>query len=76
MWKEENNSLIKQFDFPDFATALAFVNKVGALAEKANHHPDIKLSWGRVVITLSTHSKNLITDKDKLLAKQIDEIRP
>ncbi len=74
MWQEENNSLSKEFKFADFRSALSFVNKVGELAEKANHHPDIELSWGRVKVSLTTHSKNRITNKDHALAKEIDGV--
>ena len=75
MWKEENNSLTREFKFADFKTALEFVNRVGVLAEAANHHPDIELGWGRVKIILTTHSEGKITDKDHNLAEQIDEIK-
>lgn len=74
MWQEADNQLTHSFDFPDFKTALAFVNKVGAAAEAANHHPDIQLGWGKVVISLTTHSAGKVTDKDKQLAKEIDTI--
>lgn len=74
-WQETNNQISKEFKFADFAAALDFVNKVGALAQEANHHPDIELGWGRVKITLTTHSENKVTDKDTILAKQIDQIR-
>lgn len=74
MWREANNKISKEFSFDDFISALLFVNKVGALAEKANHHPDIALSWGKVIITLSTHSKNKVTEKDLQLAKEIDAL--
>lgn len=74
MWSEANNKISKEFSFEDFISALLFVNKVGALAEKANHHPDIELSWGKVIITLSTHSKNKVTAKDLQLAKEIDKL--
>jgi len=66
--------LVKEFSFPDFKTALTFVNKVGELAEAANHHPDINLSWGKVLISLSTHDEGGITEKDRRLAKDIDGI--
>ena len=74
MWQEKNNELFKSFSFKDFKTALAFVNKVGALAEAANHHPDIELSWGKAGVHLSTHSEGGVTRQDKQLAKEIDEI--
>lgn len=74
MWKEEANTISKEFTFPDFAQALAFVNKIGALAEQANHHPDIELGWGRVKITLTTHSAGKVTAKDHELAAAIDAL--
>lgn len=74
MWKQQDNSLVREFSFADFAEALVFVNKVGTLAEAAQHHPDIALSWGKVVISLSTHSAGTVTDQDRALAKKIDDI--
>jgi 4a-hydroxytetrahydrobiopterin dehydratase len=74
MWQEENNALVRTFTFPDFRTALEFVNKIGAAAERLNHHPDIQLSWGKVVITLTSHDQGKITDKDRELAAAIDNI--
>lgn len=74
MWEEENNSLVREFGFKDFRAALDFVNKVGELAEEANHHPDIELGWGRVKIRLTTHSEGKVTDKDRNLAKEIDAV--
>lgn len=74
MWQEKDNRLTREFSFPDFATALAFVNKVGALAEEHNHHPDIELGWGKVIITLTTHSERSVTEKDWALANAIDTL--
>lgn len=74
MWQEENNYLIQEFDFPDFKSALEFVNKVGELAEEANHHPDIELEWGKVVIKLTSHSKGGVTEKDHNLSDAIDKL--
>lgn len=75
MWQEENNSIYKEFKFSDFKSALEFVNKIGELAEEQNHHPDIELGWGRVKVTLSTHSEGGVTEKDKTLANFIDKIK-
>lgn len=74
MWKEENNELHKTFHFTDFRESLAFVNRVGELAEAVNHHPDIELSWGKVTIHLTTHSEKAVTNKDRSLAKEIDAL--
>ncbi|MDB5163585.1 MAG: Pterin-4a-carbinolamine dehydratase [Candidatus Saccharibacteria bacterium] len=72
MWQEKDKALVREFKFADFKSALGFVNKVGELAEAANHHPDIQLGWGKVVITLTTHSEGGVTDKDRQLAEKID----
>jgi len=70
----DGHHLEKELTFPDFATALAFVNRVGALAEEANHHPDIVLGWGKVKLTLFTHTANGLTRKDFDLAERIDRL--
>lgn len=75
MWQEKDKTLVRKFRFPDFKTALAFVNKVGELAEAANHHPDIHLSWGKVTVILTTHSEGDVTDKDRQLADEIDNVK-
>lgn len=67
-----NHHLIKTYKFPDFAQALAFVNRVGAIAESRNHHPDIELSWGKVVVKTYTHNTNGLSAKDYALAAEID----
>ena len=67
-------ALKKDFKFKDFKSALDFVNKVGELAEEANHHPDINLTWGLDVVWLTSHDEHTITDKDRKLAAKIDKI--
>lgn len=69
-----NHHLDRQFKFPDFKTALAFVNRVGALAEDQGHHPDILLAWGKVGITIWTHKIDGLTESDFILAAKIDKI--
>ena len=72
-WHREGATIVRDFSFTDFAAALAFVNQVGAVAEAADHHPDILLhGWNRVRLTLSTHSLGGLTSKDFSLAGQID----
>jgi 4a-hydroxytetrahydrobiopterin dehydratase len=70
----EGHHLEKEWDFPDFAQALAFTNRVGALAEEQNHHPDILLQWGKVQLTLRSHDVNAITGRDFRLAAAIDAL--
>jgi 4a-hydroxytetrahydrobiopterin dehydratase len=70
----EEHHITKTFRFPDFVTALDFVNKVGALAEEQGHHPDIFLAWGKVGITIWTHKIDGLTESDFILAAKIDEL--
>ena len=75
-WNYSNNQIGKEFQLKDFAEALSFVNKVGAFAEKMNHHPDILMhSWNKVKITVSTHSEGGVTEKDFQLAEKIESIK-
>ena len=75
MWQEKNNALYRQFTFKDFSEAFAFMTRVALLAEKMNHHPNWSNVWNKVEITLSTHDAgDIITDKDRQLAKAIDEL--
>jgi 4a-hydroxytetrahydrobiopterin dehydratase len=66
--------LHRVYKFPDFKQALDFVNKVGALAEEQQHHPDIVLGWGKVEITTYSHDVNGLTERDFKLATKIDEL--
>ena len=62
------------YELTDFAAALAFVNQIGAEAEKMDHHPDIDIRWNKVTLTLSTHSAGGLTDADFTLAQRISEL--
>lgn len=73
-WRPENGQLKKRLTFPDFATSLAFINRVGELAETADHHPDITFGWGYAEIALTTHDRGGITDVDAALAQQINKL--
>ena len=73
-WTAEHKFLKKRFSFNNFAESLDFVNRVGALAEAANHHPDITFGWGYAEIALTTHDRGGVTDVDIALAKQIDTL--
>jgi 4a-hydroxytetrahydrobiopterin dehydratase len=67
------DAIWREWKLADFATAIAFVNRVAELAEAANHHPDILVhGWNKVRLTLSTHSEGGLTDADFRLAAQID----
>ena len=72
-WRVINgHHLEREFRFKNFAEALAFTNKVGAVAEAMNHHPDIELGWGKARVTMRTHDADAITAKDFALASKID----
>jgi len=71
----DEHHISRAYTFPDFKTALDFVNRVGAIAEEQGHHPDILLTWGKVEITTWTHKVNGLTESDFILAAKIDEIR-
>jgi 4a-hydroxytetrahydrobiopterin dehydratase len=69
----EEHHLHKEYAFPDFAEALTFTNKVGAIAENQGHHPDIHLSWGKVTLDTWTHKIDGLTVSDFILAAKADE---
>ncbi|WP_245602515.1 4a-hydroxytetrahydrobiopterin dehydratase [Solirubrobacter soli] len=75
VWREEDESLIRDYEFKDFAAAMAFVNQVADAAEEANHHPDILVhGWNKVRLTLTTHSEGKLTENDRAMAARIDAI--
>lgn len=74
-WIQQNNCLQKTFVFKDFVEAFGFMTKVALLAEKMNHHPEWRNVYNRVEIRLSTHDAgNIVTEKDRALAQQIDNL--
>jgi 4a-hydroxytetrahydrobiopterin dehydratase len=73
-WELDDDKIERKFKFENFAEALAFVNKVGEIAEAADHHPDIKFGWGFAEIETTTHDRNGVTYHVLDLAKQIDAI--
>lgn len=73
-WRPIMGSLIARFRTGDFATGLAFVNRVGEAAEEANHHPDLDLRYGHVDIELTSHDAGGKTERDVALARRISEI--
>jgi len=68
VWSEVEGALERTFQFADFVAALAFVNRVGDLAEAENHHPDIAIHYNRVTLRWWTHTAGGITDRDRDLA--------
>jgi 4a-hydroxytetrahydrobiopterin dehydratase len=66
--------LEKEYRFPDFRQALGFVNRLGEEAEREGHHPDIYLTWGKVRVSLSTHSIGGLSENDFILAAKADRV--
>ena len=73
-WKKQSASITRTYQFKDFAQAMEFVNEVAALAEEANHHPDIDIRWNKVTLVLTTHSEGGLTQNDFDLAMKIDSL--
>jgi 4a-hydroxytetrahydrobiopterin dehydratase len=72
-WAATDGAIARELTFPDFAAAIAFVDRVAEVAEAANHHPDIFIhGWNKVRLTLSTHSQGGLTDADFRLAAEVD----
>jgi 4a-hydroxytetrahydrobiopterin dehydratase len=71
-WTRDGDELVKEVTLSDFAAALAWVNRVGALAEELNHHPDISIRWNRVTLRVTTHSAGALTEADLDLARAVD----
>ncbi len=74
-WSQRPDALERDFEFDDFKTAMAFVNRVADAAEEADHHPDILVhGWNNVRLTLTTHSEDKLTANDHAMAERIDAI--
>lgn len=69
----DEHHLEKQYEFKDFAQALAFTNRVGAVAEEQGHHPDIYLTWGKVRLTVWTHKIDGLTESDFVFAAKAEK---
>jgi 4a-hydroxytetrahydrobiopterin dehydratase len=70
----DNHHLVKTYAFPDFARALALVNRIGAVAEDEGHHPDLYLAWGKVRVEIWTHKIDGLTLSDFVLAAKCDDV--
>ncbi len=73
-WSVLEGKLHRVYRFPDFVSALAFVNRVGEAAEELGHHPNIAFTWGLVEITIFTHSINGLSEADYVLAAKINAL--
>jgi len=70
----DGHHLEKEYTFPDFASALAFVDRVGAMADAQDHHPDIGLSWGRATVQIWTHKIDGLTESDFVFAARCEAL--
>jgi 4a-hydroxytetrahydrobiopterin dehydratase len=70
----DDHHLARTYTFPDFRTALDFVNRAGAVAEEQGHHPDLYLSWGKVGVQIWTHKIDGLTESDFILAAKFDRL--
>src|SRR5689334_11992720 len=73
-WQSDGEKLTRKYTFANFTEALQFVNRVGAIAEEADHHPDIKFGWGYAEISTTTHDRGGVTDVDFALAGRISQV--
>jgi 4a-hydroxytetrahydrobiopterin dehydratase len=71
-WERDGDEIVKTYERPSFASAIAFVVRVGLLAEKANHHPDLDIRWRKVRVALTTHDAGGLTQHDVDLATAIE----
>lgn len=72
-WRLSDNQIEKEFRFKNFKEGLEFVNKVGNIAEEEGHHPDVYLSYRKVIIKLTTHAIKGLSESDFILAAKIDK---
>lgn len=70
----QHHHLQKHYSFPDFVSALAFLNRIGELAEREGHHPDLLLAWGKVGVQIWTHKIDGLAEADFILAAKIDAL--
>ncbi len=75
MLVDQAHLLVREFRFKDFADAMAFANKIAAVAEEEGHHPDLAIGWGSVGVELSTHAVGGLSENDFILASKIDQIK-
>jgi 4a-hydroxytetrahydrobiopterin dehydratase len=75
-WDRADDEIVRTFECPDFPAAVAFVVRIGFLAEARDHHPDLDVRWRKVRVALTTHDVGGLTDWDFDLAAQIDGVAP
>lgn len=73
-WKRNDKAIERDFEFPNFADAMVFVNKIAEAAEDANHHPDITINYNKVKLQLISHDSGGVTQRDLRMAGRINEV--
>jgi 4a-hydroxytetrahydrobiopterin dehydratase len=73
-WRVERGAITRTYETDGWATTLMLVNALGFIAESADHHPDLEVSWSKVTVRLSTHSAGGITEKDVALAREFEHL--
>ncbi|MFI5287474.1 MAG: 4a-hydroxytetrahydrobiopterin dehydratase [Candidatus Dormibacteria bacterium] len=73
-WTFEDGKLRKSYTFPNFVLAVDFVDRLTVVAEAQNHHPDLFVAWGRVVVQLWSHDVGGVTERDFRLATALDQL--
>ena len=73
-WRREGDAIVRQFQFEDFQGSVDFVNRIAAPANEMNHHPDLEISWNKVIVLISSHSEGGITANDFELADAISDL--
>jgi 4a-hydroxytetrahydrobiopterin dehydratase len=73
-WADRDGVLRKEYSFADFATAMSFANRVAEAAEKADHHPDMLVGWGRVELAWVSHDVGGISERDVEMARTSDRL--
>ncbi len=73
-WEEHAGALVCEFEFPSFAAAIAFVNRLAGLAEAEDHHPDVDIRHRRVTVRWTTRSAGGITERDRELAERTADL--
>jgi len=71
-WQERDDAVVRELEFASFPAAIDFVDRLAALAESENHHPDIDIRYRRVTVRWTTHSAGGATDRDRALAARTD----
>jgi len=70
-WKLSGEALTRQWKFKDFVAAMVFVNRIGAIAEEDDHHPDIDIRYNKVRLTLISHDVDGLTERDSRMASRL-----